>query len=247
MDTSDFFDTFFQNARYNGVLIMDKYGTILHINNAFKIRFGYEEDDLKGKNFSVLFIEKDREMKKPEKELQLVLTEKSANDENYLLNKDGNKIWVAGESVMVENDKNESYILKVVHNIHAQKQLERFLLQSHEFIDTIFESVPETGLLLLDTSIRIINANRAFLEIFGLKQPIKQGSRLIEINHPFWQRQDVRQEVVNYLVINNFVESKIFETETAEGELKKINVQGKILDGTQKEERKLVIMINEVD
>ena len=247
LDTTLFFDNFYKNARYNGVLIMDTSGIILSINNAFKLRFGYEEEDLKGKNFSVLFIEKDRETKKPERELQLVNTEKSANDENYLLNKDGSKIWVTGESVLVENEKHQPFILKVVHNIHAQKQLERFLLQSHEFIDTIFDSVPETGLLLLDTSIRVINANKAFLEIFDLKQAIKEGSRLVEINHPFWQRQDVRQEVVNYLVLNNFVESKVFEAETTNGKLKKISVRGKVLDGTQKEERKLVIMINEVD
>ena len=68
------------------------------------------------------------------------------------MHKDGNKVWVTGESVLIEKtDDNTTYIVKVVHNIHAQKQLERFLLQSHEFIDTVFDSIDESALLMLDS------------------------------------------------------------------------------------------------
>ena len=74
------------------------------------------------------------------------------------------KLWVAGESVLIE-DNEKTYIVKVIHNIHAQKQLERFLLQSHEFIDTIFDSIKESALLILDSSIRIIKVNQCFYKI----------------------------------------------------------------------------------
>jgi PAS domain S-box-containing protein len=117
---------------------MDTSGIIIDINEAFHLRFGYERNDLAGKNFSILFTEEDREANKPERELENTLTLGSANDENYLVHKDGNKIWVTGESVYIENTKDEVFVVKIVHNIHAQKQLERFLLESHEFIDTVF-------------------------------------------------------------------------------------------------------------
>ena len=90
MNTLGFFETFFNNARYNGVIIMDKQGSIININEAFRLRFGYSPADLIGKNFEVLFTEKDREIKKPETELQTVLTDGAANDENYLVIK-GNR------------------------------------------------------------------------------------------------------------------------------------------------------------
>jgi PAS domain S-box-containing protein len=141
---------------------MDKQGIILKINHAFNIRFGYTAEELTGKKFSVLFTEKDNEKNKPELEIQKAITEGSANDENYLVHKDGNKIWVTGESVFIEQNDG-SYIVKVIHNIHAQKQLERFLMQSHEFIDTVFESIRESALMILDSRIRIVKVNAAFL------------------------------------------------------------------------------------
>jgi len=172
LNTSGFFETFFNNAKYNGIIIMNKQGFILNINEAFHLRFGYKTEDLSGKNFSILFTQEDRDKKKPEQELQTVLSEGSANDENYLMHKDGNKVWVTGESVYIENSANESFVVKIVHNIHAQKQLERFLLESHEFIDTVFDSIDESALLILDSHLRVIKSNKAFNELFELDHPI---------------------------------------------------------------------------
>ncbi len=244
MDTSGFFETFFNNAKYNGIIIMDKQGIIININEAFHMRFGYEAQDLAGKNFSVLFIESDKEINKPERELQTVLSEGSASDENYLVHKGGNKVWVTGESVLIENKEAEDYIVKVVHNIHAQKQLERFLLESHEFIDSVFDSIEESGLLMLDSSLRVIKTNKAFLQIFELKQPIKQGCRLSDINS-FWQRPEVKQQTVNFLVTRNSGEEKIFEMKTDSGEVKKIKLQAKLVEGVENMERKLLIMVKD--
>ncbi len=242
MDTSGFFETFFNNAEYNGILVMDKEGTILNVNKAFHIRFGYEAKDLIGKNFSLLFTEKDKETNRPERELQNVLANGSANDENYLMHKEGNKVWVTGESVLIENDEDQIYIVKVVHNIHAQKQLERFLLQSHEFIDTVFDSIEESGLLMLDSSLRVIKTNKTFLQIFQLKQPLEKGCRLSDI-HPFWQRADVKQQAVNFLVMHNSGVERIFETETKAGDINEIKLQAKLIEGVPDKERKLLIML----
>ena len=242
MDTSGFFETFFNNAEYNGIIIMDKKGIIVNVNKAFHLRFGYATEDLAGKNFCVLFTEKDKAISKPETELQNVLSEGSASDENYLIHKGGNKVWVTGESVLIENKEAEDYIVKVVHNIHAQKQLERFLLQSHEFIDSVFDSIDESGLLMLDSRLRVIKTNKAFLQIFELKQPIEEGCRLSDIN-TFWQRPDVKQQAVNFLVTHNSGEEKIFEMQTDSDLTKKIKLQAKLIEGVPGTERKLLIMI----
>ena len=109
MNTSTFFNKIFDTARANGIIVLNDKGTILSINPAFTIRFGYQMEDLAGKNFSILFTEKDNAILRPEAEIQQVLTEGSATDENYLVNKDGNKIWVAGESVLVEETRRKIY------------------------------------------------------------------------------------------------------------------------------------------
>ncbi|MEP6466937.1 MAG: PAS domain-containing protein [Parafilimonas sp.] len=243
MNTSGFFETFFNNAKYNGILIMDTTGIVININEAFHLRFGYAPEDLKGKHFSVLFTEQDKAINKPERELHSVLTEGSGSDENYLINKDGSKVWVTGESVLITNSKSEMYIVKIVHNIHAQKQLERFLLQSHEFIDSVFDSVEESALLMLDSRLRIIKTNKTFIKTFNLKSSVEEGSRFSDLDNPFWQRADVKQEVVNFLVMNKTTEPKVFEFKTKTGEVKNISMQGKLIDGVADVERKVLVMI----
>jgi PAS domain S-box-containing protein len=221
---------------------MNTNGIIININEAFNLRFGYLPEDLIGKNFSVLFIEKNRKLKKPELELQNVLAEGSANDENYLLHKDGSKLWVTGESVLIKNDTGDTYIVKVVHNIHAQKQLEIFLLQSHEFIDSIFESVSESALLMLDSSLKVLKANKNFMKVFNLKNPPAEGSRLSDIDDEFWKRADVKQGIVNFLTAGSD-DSKTFEVEESSGSTKTITLHGKVLEGNKTIEKKLLIMI----
>jgi PAS domain S-box-containing protein len=243
LNTLGFFETFFNNARYNGIIIMDTKGFIIEINEAFHLRFGYTIADLSGKDFSILFTEKDREISKPVKELQHVLTTGSANDENYLVHRNGNKVWVTGESVLIENDKDEAYIVKVVHNIHAQKQLERFLLQAHEFIDTVFDSIDASALLLLDSHLRVVRTNKAFVEMFELDQAVTQGSRLADIDHLFWQRPDVKQEAVRFLTMQNMNETKLFDMENKSGLLKQLSLQAKLIESVPGSERRLLIML----
>lgn len=226
---------------------MNEQGTIININEAFHARFGYLPEDIIGKNFSVLFTDKDKEINKSEKELQRVSKEGSANDENYLVHKDGNKVWVTGESVLIENEKQNTYIVKVVHNIHAQKQLERFLLKSHEFIDSVFDSIAESALLMLDSSIRVIKVNHAFVEMFNLQKPSEQGSRLSDIDNSFWHRADVKQEIVDFLVTHSTGEAKVFEMKTKSGNNIKISLQAKVIEGIPGSERKLLIMIKKLD
>ena len=242
LNTSGFFETFFSNSRFNGIIIMDTQGFILNMNEAFHLRFGYLLEDLAGKHLSVLFTEKDKAMNKPETEVQNVLRYGSANDENYLINRQGHQVWVTGESVLIK-DEDETYIVKVVHNIHAQKQLERFLLQSHEFIETVFESVDQAALLILDSRLRVIKTNKAFLEIFELDNPVAQGSRLTEIDHPFWHNPEVKQQAVSYLTMNNKTTEKIFDLKTKSGVMKELAFRAKLIEGTIDAERKLLIMV----
>ena len=245
LNTTGFFETFFNNARYNGILLMKCDGEILDVNEAFHLRFGYLPQDLVGKNFSILFTEKDRQINKPERELQNVNTQGSASDENYIVHKDGSKLWVTGESVLIENKNRETCVVKVIHNIHAQKQLERFLLQSHEFIESIFDSITESALLLLDSRIRIIKVNRAFIQLFDLLKEPEQNSRLSDIDNPLWSRPDVKQEVVNLLVTQNAGISTTFDMKTKSGKNVKLNFQGKVIEGVPGNERKLLVMIKQ--
>ena len=124
LDTSHFFEAIFSNSRSNGIIVYNDEGIIQKVNDAFTQAYGYTNEDLRGIHFRVTFPDKDQKARKPEIELNTTLREGSSLDENYLINKEGVPIWVTGESILVSNEGN-TCIVKIIHNIHAQKQLDR--------------------------------------------------------------------------------------------------------------------------
>ena len=101
--------------------VLNSEGIVLAINRAFTNCFGYEEKDIIDKNATILFTEKDQKEGLLEKELAEVLAKGQSNDNNYLVNKNNERTWVSGESVLVKNKHGDSVILKVIQNIHQQK------------------------------------------------------------------------------------------------------------------------------
>jgi len=230
VETTGFFSSFYRNAKQNSVIIMDNEGVILQVNPAFVTAFGYEEKDVEGKHFRMLFTEEDKKSDKPEREVNTALVEGSKSDNNYLVHSDGTPIWVNGESVLVTNGKHEKFIVKIIHNIHAQKQLERFLLESNEFIDSIFESIKDIGLMIVDSSMKIVKTNKAFLKMFGIKKTIEEGSKLSAIDHVFWKRDDIRDDVRNTIVKQEPVKNKIYSFENESGK-RSLDISLKPMDG----------------
>ena len=141
--------------------------------------------------------------------------------------------------------REEKFIVKIIHNIHAQKQLERFLIQSHEFIETIFDSITESALLLLDSRIRIIKVNHAFMELFGLQKTPAEGSRLSDLDNPFWLTPEVKKELVNFLVTHNTSDTKIFDFENTSGKNIQLEFHAKMIEGVPGTERKMFLMIKQ--
>jgi PAS domain S-box-containing protein len=239
--TAQYFEFIFNNARQNGVLIMDENGIVQKVNSAFTTAYGYTTDDLAQKHFRLLFLEKDQVTRKPELELEQTHREGSGPDENYLVHKDGTPIWVSGESILVK-DNAGTCIVKIIHNIHAQKQLERYLLSSTELLDSLFESVPQSGLLLLNTQMKAVKANSTFRKIFGLEEDVHEGARLQDIKHPLWQQDEVKAEVRNALV--NGV--KINKTFSAGGETSsRYHITSKLMISDDMTDKTLLLNIKE--
>ena len=101
----NYFETLFHNTVQNTVLLMDKEGIIIAVNQAFTNCFGYEPKDIIGKNVAILFTEEDQKKGLPEKELHAVLTKGQGADNNYLVSKDKTITWVSGESILVKNNE----------------------------------------------------------------------------------------------------------------------------------------------
>jgi len=244
LKTNTFFDSFCKNARHNAILIMDTTGKILEVNQAFITSFGYKVEDVYQKNFSMLFTDEDKKINRPEREIQKANNEGSGNDDNYLVQKSGKPVWVNGESVLVTDEDGEAFIIKIIHNIEAQKQLERFLLQSNDFIEDILDSITDRGLLIADASMKVVKVNHAFLEIFNLITPPAEDSRISSIGHPFWNTPEIKQLLRDILVKDTPV-INLLMVYTDNNEEKKIEITSKLLH-SHNSEKKLLLVVKPV-
>jgi len=162
----DYYRSLFDNAKMNSVLIIDPNGIILEANRAFLSSFGYEEADIVGENYSILFSEADQKKDLPSRELRTVIDEGQSFDNNYLVNKNKTLTWVSGESVLLTNGRNQKCILKIIQNIHIQKESEFSIIRLNTFNENILGTI-EDGVIVLDENLRILKANHSFTQLFN--------------------------------------------------------------------------------
>ena len=245
MDTSKFFDSYFNHAELNSMLVMEMDGTVLAVNKAFTKHYGYHNEEIKGKNFRILFNQRDIEAGKPELELESVRVMSQAHDENYVIDKNGNAIWSTGESILVQGE-GKDFIVKDIVNLQSKRQLQLFLTETEELLERIFQYSQDVPMLILDGSMKIIGANDPFNRLFHLPERLEKGSRLAEINHPFWRTSDVKPDLATLLVTNQAIRNKRYMIQNGDDEHKVILLNSKIIDGRLDKGRKVFIIIEEL-
>lgn len=246
MKTAPFFNSYYNNARLNSILIMNCDGVVLDVNGAFTNNFGYSNEDIRGQNFSILFNESDREKNMPQLELQTVAAHGQALDENYVIDKKGFEVWALGESLLVYDEEGKKYIVKDIINLQAKKQLQLFLTETEELLERIFESTKDFPMLILDGSMKIIKANTAFLDLFEISEAPLSGSRLADLHHPFWVNPGMKKEISNIIINNEPLRQREFLLETRAGLKKKVKFDSRILDSKTDIGKKIFIMIEDI-
>lgn len=247
MNTSAFFNPYYNNAKLNSILIMDCKGVIFDVTQALTTNFGYSKNDLKGQNFNILFNEFDREKKLPELELETVTASGQAQDENYIVDKEGLEVWALGESLLVSNEEGENYIVKDIINLQAKKQLQLFLNETEELLERIFESTKDLSIMILDSRMKIIKANRAFLHLFEISDAPLAGSRLSDLDHPFRSNEEIKNEIRNIIINNQPLRHREFLLETRRGIKKTVKFDSQIIESKTGMERKIFIMIEDLN
>lgn len=243
LNAEDYFKALYDHSRANAVILMDKDGIVQQVNKAFSEAYGYQNDELKSKHFRLLYTKEDQTLLRPEIEVNVTLREGTSSDENYLVHKDGTVVWVSGEAILVKA-ANETGILKIIHNIHAQKQLERYLLASNEMLEGLFNST-KSSLLLLDGRLRTVKANAAFLKMFSCPQSIVEGSKLQEIPHPFWKENEVKSDIRN-IFIKGVRLKKEYVIGNDKKDFHKIEITSKMLSDDSNPETRLLLVIKEL-
>ncbi len=228
--TDTFFDDIFKRAKENSILLMDDTGEIFDVNKGFLSAFGYSKKDLLGKNFEMLFTPKDNKENKPSLEVKRTLSTGSSSDNNYLLNKEGVPIWVLGESILVKNDEGEKSIIKIIQNINTQKKLEGFLIESDEFINTVFDSVQDAAIVILNSELRILRTNKIFLSLFKLTKADVNEIQLLKIKNGFWKTPEIKKQITDILVTKTVMKNVPFKYKNGLAKTKDLLITSKLME-----------------
>lgn len=246
MDKTLFFDYYFDNAEVNAIMIMDSAGSVLDVNQAFTNNFGYNKEELKGKNFDLLFIQGDKEKNKPQLELEMVLATGQAHDENYVVDKAGHAIWCTGEAMLAKDRNGDAYIIKDLVNLQAKKQLQLFLQGTEELLERIVESSRDIPMLVLDGSMKVEKVNTAFLHLFELDEAPQSGSRLADLSHPFWRSEEVKNELRRILVTNQPLKGKEYVLDSRSGGQKRLKIDSRIIEKQGTSGRQIFIILEDL-
>lgn len=117
------------------IMMLNKKGTIMSWNKGGENLFGYTEQEILGKNFSILFTPEDRKGGRPQCELKTALQTGRALDENWAMKKDKSRFWASGITTALYDEQGTLRGLsKITRDNTKQREYER---SKDEFIGIV--------------------------------------------------------------------------------------------------------------
>lgn len=241
LSTFNYFETLFDNAVQNTVLLMNEKGIIIAVNAAFTRCFGYAPEDIIGKSAAILFTEEDQQKGLPEQEFNNVLIKGQSADNNYLVSKDKTTIWVSGESILVKNPAGAICILKIIQNIHLQKITEISLHNLNKFNENILAAI-EDVVIVLDQKMNIVKANRAFSLLFRYSDPAVEQMNFADLIRPYDLFGELESNIQRTIDSKKGFLNIAIEIETAKGEKRIFDVSCSSMQDIDDDNNVLVVI-----
>ncbi|MCA9261722.1 MAG: PAS domain S-box protein, partial [Planctomycetales bacterium] len=173
----------------SGILLEDRAGKILDVNDAICRMLGYSRDEVVGKDVRMLIPEECRTAVAAD--IERVLSVGSVSHVVTNLTKDGSLRSMEIREAPIELPNREMGIVVVSDDITERLETERALHESEERLRKVFENAA-TGISIADWDGRIINANPAFQAIVGYTEAELRQLQFGALVHPDDRRENVR-------------------------------------------------------
>jgi hypothetical protein len=98
--------------------------------------------------------------------------------------------------------------------------------------------------LLLDSQMKVKKANKVFMKMFNIQNKVSEGSRLQQLEHPFWKEEEIKNDIRN-VIVNNETLKKEFSVQDNRG-VRKLEVIFKLILSEKSMEKNLLLIIKEV-
>ena len=163
-----------------GVAVIDHEGIFRSVNPAYCAIYGYREEELVGRSFTLVF--------PPAQQARILQLHQRFLDEGSelkgeweVVRRDGARLSILSESVRIPGDDGRGQRLVYVIDTTRSKQIERELRESQRFIQSVLDSLG-ARVCVLDASGVVVSVNRAWRELASAGEPGfgAEGSRYLE-------------------------------------------------------------------
>ncbi|MEJ5166988.1 MAG: PAS domain-containing protein [Thermoanaerobaculia bacterium] len=197
----------------DGVISTDKEGKVQLMNSVAESLTGWKEEEARGKHLDDIFkIVNEYTRKKAENPIKRVLKEGvivGLANHSILISKDGREIPIAdaGSPVLDYEGKIIGAVF-VFRDQTKERNLQKEIEEAKKFSEGILETMREP-LLVLNDKLEIVYANKAFYNIFKIKEDIL-GEKIYNIGNKEWDIPELKKLLeetelnLHYINPNNF-------------------------------------------
>ncbi len=175
---------------------LDENLQVLDINSNFKELFGYELDEIKGKNIDDVVVPEG--MMEEAEDLNEKAEKGYFYHETVRESKDGRKIPVSISGIFLTLEGRKRYIT-TYEDITERKKAEKEVKYQRRYFQSLFNDSPE-AVVSLDERFRVVEINPAFQEIFGYSLEEIEGKNLDDYILP--EDKEVEGKMFSKKVVN---------------------------------------------
>jgi PAS domain S-box-containing protein len=184
--TEGFYRTLVEQVRDYAIFLIDSAGWIRSWNEGVRRVFGHTRDEFIGLHTSALFPPEDIAAGIPTRELETARTAGEANDDRWLVRKDGNRFWANGVTTALrEPGGGVIGFAKVVHDRTDQKRTEEALRESEQRLTAALHAA-QMGTWRWDIATDVYTFDESLHALFGLGtgEQIRSFGDFLEHLHP---------------------------------------------------------------
>ena len=165
------------------VIMTDLQGNIVTWNHGAEHLFGYEADEIIGKNVILLYREQDYE--KLYHGMEQLLKEKGTKQERTLIKKDGSYVDILlSTSLLHDENGNPTHFIGYAQDRTLIKKAEKSILQADMFYALVENAF--IAIYLIKDGL-IMYTNKKFQEIFGYEEEELLNKPSVELVHPHYR------------------------------------------------------------
>ncbi len=155
-----------EGAKDYAILMLTPDGRVASWNEGARRILGYAEEEILGEPFAVFFTPEDRRDGLPERELETAIREGTASDDNWVVRKDGTRLWASGSTSLLRDEAGDLRgVVKVIQDRTEARRAEEELRLRDRAI-----AASANGIVISDPNLPdnpIVYVNPAFERMTG--------------------------------------------------------------------------------